>query len=99
MVTACDMRYCTEDAFFTIFEINIGMTADVGTFPRLVQQMPEGLVRELAYTGRRMQADEAMDTGLVNRVFGSQEEMLAGVMEIAAEIASNLHWPSTAASA
>ena len=50
MVTACDMRYCTQDAFFTIFEINIGMTADVGTFPRLVQQMPEGLVRELAYT-------------------------------------------------
>ena len=65
MVTACDMRYCTQDAFFTIFEINIGMTADVGTFPRLVQQIPEGLVRELAYTGRRMPADEALSTGLV----------------------------------
>jgi enoyl-CoA hydratase len=88
MVTACDMRYCTQDAFFTIFEINIGMTADVGTFPRLVQQMPEGLVRELAYTGRRMAADEALSTGLVNRVFASHEAMLAGVMEIAAEIAS-----------
>jgi enoyl-CoA hydratase len=88
MVTACDMRYCTQDAFFTIFEINIGMTADVGTFPRLVQQMPEGLVRELAYTGRRMPADEAMATGLVNRVFSSHEEMLAGVMEVAGEIAS-----------
>ena len=45
MVTACDMRYATADAFFTIFEVNIGMTADVGTFPRMVQQMPEGLVR------------------------------------------------------
>ena len=88
MVTACDMRYCTQDAFFTIFEINIGMTADVGTFPRLVQQIPEGLVRELAYTGRRMPADEALRTGLVNRVFANQEEMLAGVMEIAEEIAS-----------
>jgi enoyl-CoA hydratase len=88
MVTACDMRYCTEDAFFTIFEINIGMTADVGTFPRLVQQMPEGLVRELAYTGRRMPADEALSTGLVNRVFHSQEEMLAGVMSVASEIAT-----------
>ena len=88
MVTACDMRYCTQDAFFTIFEINIGMTADVGTFPRLVQQMPEGLVRELAYTGRRMPADEALSTGLVNRVFANHEEMLAGVMTIAAEIAS-----------
>mgnify|MGYP000433410098 CR=1 FL=1 len=88
MVTACDMRYCTADAFFTIFEINVGMTADVGTFPRLVQQLPEGLVRELAYTGRRMQAEEAMKTGLVNRVFASHEEMLTGVMDIAAEIAS-----------
>ena len=88
MVTACDMRYCTQDAFFTIFEINIGMTADVGTFPRLVQQMPEGLVRELAYTGRRMAADEAMSTGLVNRVFASHEDMLTGVMDIAKEIAS-----------
>ena len=50
MATACDMRYATADAFFTIFETVIGMTADVGTFPRLVQQIPEGLVRELAYT-------------------------------------------------
>ena len=49
MVTACDMRYCTQDAFFTIFEINIGMTADVGTFPRLVQQIPEGLVLSLIH--------------------------------------------------
>ena len=88
MVTACDMRYCTADAFFTIFEVNIGMTADVGTFPRLVQQMPEGLVRELAYTGRRMPAEEAFSTGLVNRIFNNHEEMLAGVLDIAAEIAS-----------
>ena len=69
MVTACDMRYATEDAFFTIFETNIGMTADVGTFPRLVQQMPEGIVRELAYTGRRMPAREAKEFGLINQIF------------------------------
>ena len=87
MVTACDMRYATADAFFTIFETNIGMTADVGTFPRLVQQMPEGLVRELAYTGRRMHADEAKSVGLVNQVFADQAAMLDGVMAIAAEIA------------
>jgi enoyl-CoA hydratase len=87
MVTACDMRYTTEDAFFTIFETNIGMTADVGTFPRLVQQMPEGLVRELAYTGRRMPAAEAKAVGLVNQVFADQASMLDGVMAIAGEIA------------
>jgi enoyl-CoA hydratase len=86
-VTACDMRYATEDAFLSIFEINIGMTADVGTFPRLVKLIPEGVVRELAYTGRRIYAEEARNVGLVNRVFPDQETMLAEVMTIAAEIA------------
>jgi len=87
MVTACDMRYATSDAFFTIFEINIGMTADVGTFPRLVKLIPEGIVRELAYTGRRMPADEARQAGLVNAVYPDQVSLLDGVMEVAAEIA------------
>jgi len=86
--TACDMRYTTADAFFTIFEINIGMTADVGTFPRLVKLIPEGIVKELAYTGRRIYAEEAKTVGLVNAVFTDQETMLKGVMEIAREIAS-----------
>jgi enoyl-CoA hydratase len=88
LATACDMRYATEDAFFTIFEINIGMTADVGTFPRLVKLIPEGIVRELAYTGRRMPAREAQQVGLVNRVFSDQQTMLAEVMQVAREIAS-----------
>ena len=65
------------------------MTADVGTFPRLPNLMPQGLVRELAYTGRRMYAEEANTQGFVTKVFENQEEMLAGVMEIAAEIAEN----------
>ena len=86
--TACDMRYASAEAFFTIYEINIGMTADVGTFPRLVKLIPEGIVKELAYTGRRMSAQEAKDVGLVNHVYETQADMLAGVMEIAKEIAS-----------
>ena len=86
--TACDMRYATADAFFTIYEVNIGMTADVGTFPRLVKLIPEGIVRELAYTGRRMAADEAKSVGLVNAVFEDQDVMLKEVMKIATEIAS-----------
>ncbi len=89
LVTACDMRYATQDAFVTIYETKIGMTADVGTFPRLVKLIPEGIVRELAYTGRRMSAEEAMNIGLVNRVFETHEAMLEGVMEVAREIAAN----------
>jgi enoyl-CoA hydratase len=88
LATACDMRYATADAFFTIFEINIGMTADVGTFPRIFKLIPEGVARELAYTGRRMPAAEAQVAGLVNRVYADAQSMLAEVMGIAREIAS-----------
>jgi enoyl-CoA hydratase len=88
MVTACDMRYATEDAFFSVEEINIGMTADVGTFPRLVKLIPEGIVREMCYTGRRMPAGDAQSAGLVNRVYDDQQTMLTEVLAIAAEIAA-----------
>lgn len=85
--SACDCRYATEDAFFVIQEINIGMTADVGTFPRLCHLLPQGMVRELAYSGRRLPARKALALGLVNDVFPSQEAMLDHVMGVARDIA------------
>ena len=90
VVAACDLRYCTQDAFFCIQEINIGLAADVGTLQRLPRLIPEGLMRELAYTGRRMYADEALAAGLVTRVFDDHAAMLQGVTAIAKEIAGNL---------
>ncbi|MFK7732083.1 MAG: crotonase/enoyl-CoA hydratase family protein [Pseudomonadales bacterium] len=88
LTTACDMRYSTDDAFFVIQETNIGMTADVGTYPRLLNLIPEGIVRELSYTGRRMPAAEAKDFGLLNNIYSDQQTMLDAVMGIAAEIAT-----------
>ena len=88
LIAASDMRYCTAEAFFCIQEINIGMAADVGTLQRLPKLIPEGMMRELAYTGRRMYADEALEIGLVNRVYDDQEALLSGVMALAKEIAS-----------
>ena len=88
LATACDIRYATEDAFLVIQETNIGMTADVGTFPRLVKLIPEGYVREMAYTGRRVSANEANRMGLINEVYPNQETMLSAVMAIAEEIAN-----------
>ena len=88
MVTACCMRYATADAFFCIQEINIGMVADVGTLQRLPKLIPEAVAKELAYTGRRLPAARALALGLVNEVFDSHEAMLAGVMQVAREIAS-----------
>lgn len=88
MVSACDIRLATKDAFFCIQEINIGMTADVGTFPRLCKLMPEGWVRQIAYTGERLPAGKAKEIGLVNEVFDTHAAMLDHAMSLAREIAS-----------
>jgi enoyl-CoA hydratase len=87
MTCCADMRYCTEDAYFAIKEIDLGMTADVGTLQRLPRLIGDGMVRELAYTGRRIDAEEAKTIGFVNRVFPDREALMAGVMEIARDIA------------
>jgi enoyl-CoA hydratase len=88
MISAADMRYATENAYFSIHEINIAMTADVGTLQRLPKLVAEGIVRELAYTGRKWSAAEAHAAGFVNAVYPDHETMVAGVVEIAREIAS-----------
>jgi enoyl-CoA hydratase len=82
------MRFGTEDSFITIYEINVGMTADVGTFPRILNHMPEGVVRELAYTGRKMGAQECKMRGLYNEVYDSHDAMMEAVMSLAADIAT-----------
>jgi enoyl-CoA hydratase len=88
MTCCCDMRYCTEDAYFSIKEIDIGMTADVGTLQRLPRLIGDGMLRELAYTGRKLGAQEAQQLGFVNKVYADRDALLAGVTEIAREIAS-----------
>lgn len=87
LVCAADMRYVDERAFFSIAEIDIGMTADVGTLQRMPKLVGEGLVKELAFTGRRWTAAEAQAAGFANAVYPDQESMVAGVLDIAAEIA------------
>ncbi|MCO5105414.1 MAG: crotonase/enoyl-CoA hydratase family protein [Burkholderiaceae bacterium] len=88
LITCADMRYASSDAYFSIKEIDIGMTADVGTLQRLPKLVGEGITRELAYTGRKFDAAEAKEIGLVNRVFESREALYAGVHELAATIAA-----------
>lgn len=89
LLSACDMRYCTKDAFFTIKETQLGMTADVGTLQRLPKLIPIGVVKELAYTGRNFGAQEAQQLGFVNQVFDDQKAMLDAVMKVAQQIAAN----------
>jgi len=88
MVTAACLRYASADTFFCIQEINIGMVADVGTLQRLPKLMPMAVVKELAYTGRRLNADKALQHGLVNEICADQASALAAAMQAAQEIAS-----------
>jgi enoyl-CoA hydratase len=88
LITACDIRLASKEAFFCIQEINIGMAADVGTLQRLPKIIPDSKMREMAYTGRKMFAAEAKESGLVSDIFESQEEMLKAANKIASDIAT-----------
>jgi enoyl-CoA hydratase len=88
LATACDIRLASAEAFFQIAEVDVAITADLGTLQRLIRLIPEGIVRELAYTGRRMSAQEAARLGLVNRVEPDRETLIAAGLELARSIAA-----------
>ena len=97
-ITLMNNLFQSDAAFFCVQEINIGMTADVGTLQRLPKIIPEGIAREMAYTGDRMPAERALAVGLVNQVFDDHESLVEGTLDIAARIAEKsplavLPWP------
>ena len=89
LICSADIRLATNDAFFSIRETKIGMVADVGTFPRIVKLLPEGIVKELAFTGRNFSAQEAKEYGFLNKLYESHDSLIEGALEIANEIVSN----------
>jgi enoyl-CoA hydratase len=88
LATACCLRYCSRDAWFCIQEINIGMMADVGTMNRMPKQLPEAVMRELAYTGDRLGAERAERLGFVNGLFDDAAATVAGALAVAQKIAA-----------
>ncbi|MDX5411065.1 MAG: crotonase/enoyl-CoA hydratase family protein [Thauera sp.] len=88
LIACADMRYCAADAKFSVKEIDLGMVADVGSLQRLPRLIGDGMVRELAYTARKVDGAEAARIGLVNRVFATAEALMEGVMQIAHSIAA-----------
>ncbi len=88
MICACDMRLASTDATFSIEEINIGMTADVGTLQRMPKLVAPGIVKELAYTGRRFTAEEARGWGFVNKVCDNPQKVVEEALELAEQIAA-----------
>jgi delta(3,5)-delta(2,4)-dienoyl-CoA isomerase len=89
MICACDIRLCSQDAWFCIAEVDIGMAADVGTLQRLPKIIgSQSLVRELAYTGRSLTSSEAKQSGLVSSVHKDREATIAAAVQLASVIAS-----------
>lgn len=88
IITACDIRYCTDDAVFSVKEVDVGLTADLGTLQRLPAIVGYGNAVELALTARKFSGSEAKGLGLVSRVFGSKDDLDDFVAHIAEEIAA-----------
>lgn len=83
LITACDLRYSTENAYFSVKEVDLAITADLGTLQRLPSIVGFGNAMELALTARRFSGLEAKELGLVTRVFSNKEALEKGVAQIA----------------
>ena len=88
IASACDLRYCGADAYFSVKEVDVGLTVDVGTLQRLPKLIGKGMARELSYTARRVAAAEAQEIRLVNRAYDSIDALVQGVDETARSIAA-----------
>nr|GLL43964.1 delta(3,5)-Delta(2,4)-dienoyl-CoA isomerase, peroxisomal [Ipomoea trifida] len=88
IITACDIRYCAADAFFSVKEVDLALAADLGTLQRLPSIVGFGNAMELSLTGRRFSGSEAKELGLVSKVFGTKEALEEGVRAIAEGIAA-----------
>jgi enoyl-CoA hydratase len=87
LALACDLRVCSADAFFTVQEIHIGMAADLGSLQRLPKVVPQGLARQMAFTGERLEAARALACGLVNAVLPDADALRAHALQLAQQIA------------
>jgi enoyl-CoA hydratase len=89
LVSACDVRLCDSLAKFSVRETKVAIVADLGSLQRLPKIIGAGHLAELAYTGKDIDAQRALDIGLVNAVYGNVDELLAGARSLALEIAEN----------
>ena len=89
IVSACDIRLCTEDASFSLREAAIGLVADMGVLQRLPRVIGQGFTREMAFTARFYTAGEAKAMGLVGAVYPDRAAMMEGAGTLASQIAAN----------
>jgi enoyl-CoA hydratase len=89
LISAVDIRYASADAKFSVREVKLAIVADVGSLARLPLILSEGHLRELALTGKDIDAERAARIGLVNDVYADADAALAAAHATAAEIAAN----------
>jgi enoyl-CoA hydratase/carnithine racemase len=89
LISAVDIRYASADAKFSVREVKLAIVADVGSLARLPLILNDGHLRELALTGKDIDAARAEKIGLVNDVYPDAEATLAAAHETASEIAAN----------
>jgi enoyl-CoA hydratase/carnithine racemase len=89
LITTCDIRLAAKDAYFSLKEVRIGMVADLGSLQRLPGIIGDGKVRELAYTARNFDADDAKDMGLLNAIYPDRDSCIKAALQLAEEIAAN----------
>lgn len=87
IIAACDIRFAAQGSFFSIKEIDMGMVADLGSLQRLPKLIAEGIVREMAFTGRNVEAEEAERIGLINKVLIDKNAAVMSARETAGLIA------------
>jgi enoyl-CoA hydratase len=89
LAAACDVRLCSRDARFSVREVKVAIVADLGSLQRLPRIIGQGHTRELALTGRDVDAERALRIGLVNDVYDDEAALLAAARAMAREIADN----------
>ena len=89
LISAVDIRYASADAKFSVREVKLSIVADVGSLARLPYILSDGHLRELALTGKDIDAARAEKIGLVNEVLPDAEATLTAAHGTAAEIAAN----------
>jgi enoyl-CoA hydratase len=89
LISACDVRLCTEDATFSIRETGIGIVSDMGSIQRLPMIIGQGFTREMAFTAGFYTARDVEKMGLVNAVYPDQETLYGAAEKLARVIADN----------
>ena len=89
LIAACDVRLASADAKLSVREVKVAMVADLGSLQRLPHIVGEGHARELAMSGKNIDAARALRIGLVSDVFETEAALLDAARALAREMAES----------